>query len=107
MDHAEAEAVEHERGERRAHARLLRVVLHGLGDRRVRVLRRRPEQGEHVRVAGVAVQVLHVLDHELGGDLAGCVAAHAVGKHEQLRARVCRILVVAPDQAAVGRGDVV
>ena len=104
MDQAELATVEHCRGERGAHAGLLGVLGHRRLDRGVAVLRRRAQKREHVRVLWVAVQVLEVLDHELAGHLAGGVAAHAVRKHQQVRAGVCGVLVVGADQAAVGHG---
>ena len=56
------------------------------------------------QVAGgrVVVQVLEGGDDDLAGDVAGRVAAHAVGDGEQPGAGVDRVLVVAADQAAVG-----
>ena len=105
MDQAQRLAVEHQGGQGRAHAGLLRVVSHRLRDRRVRVIRGGTEQREDIGIAWVAVEVLHVLDHQLRGDLARSVAAHAIGEHEQVRARVRRVLVIAADQAAVGCSD--
>ena len=105
MDQAERLAVEHQGGQGRAHARLLRVVGHRLRDRRIRVIRCSAKEREDIRVARVAVEVLHVLDHQLRGDLARSVAAHAISQHEQVRARIRRILVIAANQAAVGGSD--
>ena len=102
VDEAELAAVEHQRGQRGAHAGLLRVLGHRGLDSRVGVLGRSTQQREHVRVLRVAVEVLEVLHHDLAGHLAGGVAAHAVRKHQQVRPRVGGILVVAPDKATVG-----
>ena len=54
----------------------------------------------------VVVQVLEGGDDHLAGDVAGRVAAHAVGDGEQPGPGVDRVLVVAADQAAVGAGRV-
>ena len=50
----------------------------------------------------VVVEVRERGDDDLAGDLAGRVAAHAVGDGEQPGPGVDRVLVVAADQAAVG-----
>ena len=50
----------------------------------------------------VVVQVLEGGDDDLAGDVAGRVAAHAVGDGEQPGPGVDRVLVVAADEAAVG-----
>ena len=61
------------------------------------------------------ILALHVLAHEVddglhgdaAGDLAGVVAAHAVGQHQQPDVRVDgdRVLVVLADLAGVGQSD--
>ena len=76
--HAELGAVEHHRGKRGAHALGLWMLLDVCGNGRVCILRRGAQQREHVIVFGVLVEVLQVLNHELGGHLAGGVAAHSV-----------------------------
>ena len=105
--HAKLAAVKRQRGQGRAHALGVGVGLNMLGDGPVTVLRRRTQQREHVVIAQRLIEVLQVLHHELGGDLAGSVATHAIGKHEQVRARVRGVLVVGAHQAAIGGGGVV
>ncbi len=56
---------------------------------------------EQVAAGLVVVEVGQRGDHQLRGDLAGGVAAHAVGQRQQPRAGVHRVLVVGADQAAV------
>ena len=71
------------------------------GDRRVALVHRRVELAEQVAAGLVVVEVCQRGDHQLGGDLAGGVAAHAVGERQQSRAGVHRVFVVGADQAAI------
>ena len=59
------------------------------------------QRAEQVADAAVLVQGLERADDDLAGDLAGRVAAHAVGDREQPGPGVHRVLVVA---CAPGRG---
>ena len=101
MAHAELGAVKKQGGQRGAHALRLRVLIHVLADRRISVFRRRAEQGQHVVIARITLEGGHVLHHGGGSDLAGGVATHAVGQHQQVRASVGGILIVFADQSAV------
>ena len=103
-DVAEAQpaAGEEDRGQRRPHA----LELRGLADHLAQVLAaledRLAQRLQQVAGGGVVVQVLEGGDDHLAGDVAGRVAAHAVGDREQPGPGVHRVLVVAADQAAVG-----
>ena len=48
-----------------------------------------------------------MVDHELAGDLAGRMPAHAVGDDEHVRPRVGGVLAVAADETAVGEYGVI
>ena len=61
---------------------------------------------EQIAAGLVVIEVGQCGDHQLGGDLAGGMAAHAVGEGQQSRTGVDRILVVGADQAAVAAGGV-
>jgi hypothetical protein len=52
--------------------------------------------------AGVWKTLLEGLDRDLGGDLAGLSATHAVGDHEHRRARERVVLIVAALATGVG-----
>ncbi len=86
--------------ERRAHARVLGARLGELVDADVRRVRARGEAA--LGVGRVVEAVLEGLDREPRGDLARLRAAHAVGHHEQRRAREHRVLVGAALAAGVG-----
>ena len=100
--HAQLASVEHERGERGAHPVAGGVLADALRQRGVGLIGDHAQQCEHVIVARVGVQGAQVVDHQLRGDLAGCVAAHAVGKRQQVGARVGGVLIVAAHQTPVG-----
>ena len=106
-------AVEEEQGAQgAAHAVESRVLVDVRGDGTVTVVHRLDEHaGQPVDgdVPGAVAEELGVerqqgLDHQLRGDLAGGVAAHAVGQGEQVGRRHGGILVVAAHQATVGAG---
>ena len=61
---------------------------------------------EQVVAGVVVVERGQCRDHQLGGDLTRGVAAHAVGKRQQPRPGIDRVLVVLPNQAAVAAGGV-
>ena len=45
--------------------------------------------------------------HELGGDFSRRVPAHAVGKYEEVRAGIGRILIIPPHKALVGANSII
>ena len=45
--------------------------------------------------------------HELGGDFSRRVPAHAVGKYEEVRASIGRILIIPPHKALVGANSII
>jgi hypothetical protein len=94
-------AVEHDRGDRRAHALDARVLLDDLAEPVVGPLHRARQRGEHVVGVVAAVQPAHRLHGDRGGEVAGGRAAHAVGDHQQLLAGEAGVLVVLPDPADV------
>ena len=102
MAQAEPAAGEQDRGERRPHA----LELGRLADHLAQVLAaledRLAQRLQQVAGGGVVVEVLEGGDDDLAGDVAGRVAAHAVGDGQQPGPGVDRVLVVAADQAAVG-----
>ena len=89
-------------GEGSAHAGLLGVRVGELVDAGVGRARERGQL--ELRVGGVLQARLKGLDRDPRGDLAGLRAAHAVGHHEQRRAREQGVLVGAPLAPGVGPG---
>src|SRR5205807_106577 len=55
---------------------------------------------------GRAVDLRHGPHHDRGGQLAGRLAARAVGDHQQVRPGVSRVLVAVADQADMGAGRI-
>ena len=101
VDEPKSVAREQDRGQRGAHALELGVGLDVRGDRRVAFADRGVELAQQVAAGLVVVEVGQRRDHQLGGDLTGGMAAHAVGEREQPRTGVDGVLVVGADQAAV------
>ena len=87
-------AREQDRGERGAHALEVGLHLDLRGDRRVAGVHRGVELGQQVAAGLVVVEVGQRGDHQLGGDFAGGVAAHAVGQRQQARTGVDGVFVV-------------
>ena len=83
MDQPKAVAREQDCGERGAHALEVGLHLDLRGDGRVAGVHRGVELGEQVAAGLVVVEVGQRGDHQLGGDLAGGVAAHPVGQRQQ------------------------
>ena len=88
-------------GERGAHALQLRVLLDHDAQLVVGALHGDAEGGEDVRAGDVLVELDDGGDHLGAGDLAGGLAAHAVGDREQAWAGVAGVLVVLADHAVV------
>ena len=86
--------------ERRAHALLVDVLGGGAEDLAVRV----DDRGEHVveRTDRGAETGLELLDGERAGDLAGLVAAHAVGHGEEVGLDEDAVLVLLTDPTRIG-----
>ena len=101
MDESKTIAREQDRGQRGAHALELGVGLDLGRDRGVAFADRGVELAQQVAAGLVVIEVGQRRDHQLGGDLTGCVTAHAVGEREKPRAGVDGVLVVSADQAAV------
>ncbi len=101
VDEAKSVAREQDCGERGAHALEFGVGLDVGGDRGVALVDGLVELAEEVTTRLVVVEVRERGDHQLGGDLARGVTAHAVGQGQQPGAGVDRVFVVGADQAAV------
>jgi hypothetical protein len=101
VDEPEAIAREQDRSERGAHAVEFLVRFDVCGDRRIAFAHCGVELAEQVAAWLVVVEMGQRRDHQLGGNLAGGVAAHAVGERQQSRSRVHGVLVVRADQATV------
>jgi hypothetical protein len=93
-----------DRGERRAHPRLLAFGLRGVVDPPVRGPHAGGEALLEARVLGVrgGQAATELLDGKRRGDLAGLGAAHPVGDHEQRHPHVRAVLVVASLATGVG-----
>ncbi len=91
-------------GQRGAHALELRVLLDHGAQLVVGPLHGAAEGGEDVGARDVVVERDQSGDHLGGGDLAGGLAAHAVGDGEQSGAGVTGVLVALPDHALVRSG---
>ena len=105
VEKTDAATVEEKRGERAAHALAARVLLHGGGDRVVAGVHRLGQCAGQVRAGLVLVERGQCADHQLRGDLARGVPAHAVRERKKARAGESRILVVVSNQAEVGPGE--
>ena len=104
---ADALAVEKQGRERGAHALRDGIGLDLLRDGGIALRARDGQRIEQIRPRLVVVELGDPGDHQLRGDLAGRMAAHAVGQGQQAGARIRGVLVVLPDQAAVRNGDVI
>ncbi len=101
VDQADLASAEQDRGEGGAHAVELRVLLDLLGDGGVALAGRPLELAQQIVARLVVVEMRERRDHQLRGDLARGVPAHAVGQGEKTRAGVHRVLVVRPYEAPV------
>ncbi len=101
VDEAKFVAREQDCGERGAHALELGIGFDVRGDGGVALMHRIVQLAEEIPARLVVVEVCECGDHQLRGDLARRVAAHAVGKGQQPRTRVHRVFVVGADQTAV------
>ena len=95
-----------QRGDRGAQAPQLRLVPCAAQDLLVRLEHALLEGRDDVGGRGLGVQGGQAPDRDRGGDVAAGVAAHAVGDHQQVAARVGGVLVVRADQAHVGAGGI-
>ena len=94
-------AEQHDAGDGRAHALLVGVGVGGAEDRLVGG----GDGGDHVVESDAlgGQPLAQEVDGELGGDLAGPVAAHAVGDDERAVDGQRVVLVARPDAAGIGR----
>ena len=104
VDEAEPLAGPQQGGQRGAHALQLRVLLDHHAQLVVGALHGGAERGEDVGAGHVVVELDEGGDHLGGGDLAGGLAAHAVGDGEQPGAGVAGVLVALADHALVRSG---
>jgi hypothetical protein len=104
VDEAEPLTGPQQRGQGGAHALQGRVVLDHLPQLLVGALHGGAERGEDVGAGDVVVEGDDGGDHLGGGDLAGGLAAHAVGDREQSRTGVAGVLVALTDHALVRTG---
>ena len=93
-------------GQGAAHAIQVWVLVDVRGDVLVALVRGRGQQVfQLIAVVGLVdqwgIQGAEGINEELGGNLAGSVATHAVGQSQQTRAGVGGVFVVAADQATV------
>ncbi|OBH21439.1 hypothetical protein A9X04_05275 [Mycobacterium sp. E3247] len=98
---ANSVAREQDRGERGAHSLEFGLRLHLRRDGCIAGAHRGVELGQQVAAGFVVVEVGQRGDHQLGGDLARGVAAHAVGQGEQPGTGVYGVFVVGAHQAAI------
>ena len=89
------------RGQRGAHALQHRVGGHHVVQRVIGLANRPGQRVEQIAARHVIVQPGDRGDGRGAGDLAGGVAAHAVGDGEQARSGVRRVLVPLAEQADV------
>ena len=61
---------------------------------------------EQITAGLIVIEMCQRGDHQLGGNFAGGVPAHAVGEGEQPGARIHRVLVVGADESAIASGGV-
>ena len=101
VDQPKTVAREQDRGQRRAHALELGVGLDLRGDRGVAVSDRGVELAQQIATGLVVIEVGQCRDHQLGGDLTGCMTAHTVGERKQPGTGVDRVLVIRADEATV------
>ena len=106
MDQSKSVAREQDCGERSAHAVEFGLHLDVCRDRRITFVHSGVELAQQVAAGLVVIEVGQRGDHQLRGDLAGGVTAHAVGQGQQPRTRVDRVLVVGAHQPAVAAGGV-
>ena len=115
MAHQQPAVAEHADDERRAHPGVLRIRVGGVEDRAVGVVDADVHRAPHVGVRRVGRRLLQPAP-ELGLDergghaarhLAGVVAAHAVGQHDQRRGFIHghRVLVVVASASRVGGAE--
>ena len=75
-----------------------------LGNIGVGIIRGGAQQGQHIVVLGVLVESPQPLNHQLRGDFAGGMTAHAICQRQDMGANHGGILVIFTHQTAVGGG---
>ena len=104
MGQADLVAAEQHRSERGAHTLAFRVFADQLADRGIAGQSRLMQLVQQVVAGLIVIQRRERRDDGFGCHLPGGMPAHPVGQCQQARARVDRILVVLPNQAAVTFG---
>ena len=99
--------VKQQGGERGAHAVGFGRFFYPAGNGPVGFVGGSGQHGPHVVIAGVDVELGDVFHHELGGNFSRGVPAHAVGKYEEMRAGIGRILIIPPHKALVGANSII
>ncbi|SON59782.1 hypothetical protein MSIMFI_01267 [Mycobacterium simulans] len=106
MHQTEPVAGEQDRGERGPHSFKVGFHFDLRGDSRVAGSDRGVKLGQQIAAGLVVIEMGQRGDHQLGGHLAGCVAAHAVGQGQQACTGVNGVFVIGTYQAAIASGGI-